>query len=261
MWYKNLCCYKITTFIYLLILTTGMDLQKLLQDLGLEEKEAKVYLALLKLGEATATLIGEKTNLDRTLIYQLANKLIEKGLVSYIIKNNVKYFSAANPKKLMEDVKEKENQLQKAMPELISLTKIREEETRVEIYRGKEGLRTILKDVIRTKKDYIAFGEEGRFQKVLPIDVQRYIKELEKNNIHERVLVREDLRGKALKSKNSDFRYLPKDYLSPVTTVVYGDKVANFIWTLPYYAILTKNKEVADSFKSHFNLLWKIARK
>lgn len=238
-----------------------MDLKKLLEDLGLEEKEAKVYLALLSLGEATATAISEKSNLDRTLIYQLTNKLIEKGLVSYIIRNNVKYFSAASPQKLIQDLKEKEEQLQKAMPQLIGLTKIKEQETKVEIYRGKEGLRTILKDIIRTKKDYIAFGEEGRFQKVLPIDVHQFLRELEKNNIHERVLVREDMKGKVLKSKNSAFKYLPKDYLSPVTILVYENKIANFIWTLPYYVILTKNKEVADSFRSHFELLWKIAKK
>ena len=47
----------------------------------------------------------------------------------------------------------------------------KKEETKVEIYRGKEGLKAVLKDIIREKKDYIAFGEEGRFQKVLPIDI------------------------------------------------------------------------------------------
>ncbi|MBI5148917.1 hypothetical protein HZA33_04530 [Candidatus Pacearchaeota archaeon] len=237
-----------------------MEFQKLFQNLGLEEKEAKVYLALLRSGEATATKIAEKTNLDRTLIYQLANKLIEKGLVSYIIKNNVKYFSATNPKKFIQDLKEKENQVRKAMPELANLMKSKEEETKVEIYRGKEGLKTILKDIIRTGKDYVAFGEEGRFQEILPIDVHRFLKELEKNNIYEKVLIRTDFRGKILKSKNSEFRYLPKEYLSPATTAIFGDKVANFIWTAPYYAILTQNKEVADSFRSYFNALWKIAR-
>jgi len=237
-----------------------MELQKILQNLGIEEKEVKVYLALLKLGEATATKIAEKTNLDRTLIYQLANKLIEIGLVSYIIKNNVKYFNATHPEKLMQDLKEKEEELQKALPELISLTKNEEQETKVEIYRGKEGLRTIIKEIIRTKKEVIAFGEEGRAEKVLPIDIHQYLKQLEKNRMHEKVLAREDLKGKLLISKNSEFRYLPKIYLSPVTTVVFGDKVANFIWTSPYYAILTKNNEVADSFRSYFKALWKIAK-
>lgn len=238
-----------------------MDIQKLLQDLGLEEKEAKVYLALLS-GEATATKIAEKTNLDRTLIYQLTNKLIEKGLVSYIIKNNVKYFSAADPRKLMQDMKEKEKLLQKAMPELVGLTKIKEEETKVEIYRGKEGLRTVLKDILRTKKDYVVFGEEGRVQKAIPIELHRFLKQVEKTNMHERVLVREDFRDKLLKTKeHSFFKYLPKDFLSPATTLVYSDKTVIFIWSLPYYAILTKNKDVADSFRTHFEVLWKIAKK
>lgn len=239
----------------------SMEIQKLLQNLGLEEKEAKVYLALLSLVEATATTISRKSNLDRTLIYQLANKLIEKGLVSYIIKNNVKYFSAANPQKLIQDLKEKEEQLQKAMPELINLTKTQEQETKVEIYRGQEGIRTILKDILRTKKDYNVIGEEGKFQKIVPIYLARFLKQIEKLNVHEYVLVREDLRGKALKSKNSIFRYVPKTYLSPVTTVIYENKTVNFIWTPPYYAILTTNKEVADSFRTHFNELWKISEK
>lgn len=238
-----------------------MDLQKLLQNLGLEEKEAKVYLALLSLSEATATIISEKTNLDRTLIYQLANKLIEKGLVSYIIKNNVKYFSATNPTKLLEDTKEKERQLQKAMPKLINLTKIKEQETKVEVYRGKEGLKTILKDILRTGRNYNVFGEEGQFQKILPIVSHQFLKQIVKMNIHEQVLVREDFREKVIKSKNSVFKYLSKNYLSPVMTVVYGNKVANFIWKSPYYAILTENKDVADSFRSQFKALWKLAKK
>lgn len=238
-----------------------MDLKKLLQKLGLEEKEANVYLALLQLGEATATLIAKKTNLDRTLIYQLANKLIERGLVSYIIKNNIRYFSATNPQKLLDDLKEKEQEVKKAMPGLVELAKAKEEETKVEIYRGKEGLRTVLKDIIRTRKDYIVFGEEGRFQETLPIGIHQFLNQIVKNNIHEKVLVREDWKGKALKSKNSEFRFLSKQYFSPVTTAIYGNKVASFIWTVPYYVILIENKEVADSFRSQFNALWKIAKK
>ncbi|HJX51118.1 hypothetical protein A3K73_04785 [Candidatus Pacearchaeota archaeon RBG_13_36_9] len=238
-----------------------MELNKLLQKLGLEEKEAKVYLALLPLGEATATLIAEKTNLDRTLIYQLANKLIEKGLVSYIIKNNVRYFSAASPKKILENLKEKQKEIEKAMPEMLELVSTKEEATKVEIYKGKEGLKTMLNDIIRTKRDYLVFGEEGRFQEVLPIDVHQFLMQLVKNKIHEKVLVREDWRGKVIKSKNSEFRYLPKKMLSPSTTVIYGNKVAIIVWTPPFHAILIENKEVAESYKVYFEALWKIAKR
>jgi sugar-specific transcriptional regulator TrmB len=238
-----------------------MDLQKILEEQGIEEKSAKVYLALLKHGESTATKISEKTGIDRTLIYQLTNKLIGLGMVSYAIKNNVKYFYAASPEKLLSDLKEKEKRLQRAIPDFMNLLKTKEEDTTVEMYRGKEGLRTVIKDIITTKQDYIAFGEEGRSQEVLPIDVKKFLRQLEKNNIHERVLIREDMRGKILKSKNSIFRFIPEEYLSPITIIVYGNKTAIFIWSSPHFVILTRNMDVAESLKNYFELLWKIAKK
>ena len=238
-----------------------MDLLQTLKNLGIEVKEASVYLALLKLKETTATKIAETTNLDRTLIYQLTNKLIERGLVAYVIKNNVKYFSAANPNKLIQDIKEKENQLHAALPELIALTKEEDKETKVEVYRGKEGIKTILREILRNKKDYVVFGEEGKLQETFPIEFEWFLKDIVKLGIKERVLVREDLRNIAWKTKNSDFRFLPKEYLSPALTVIYGNKVAIFIWKEPYYVSVILNKQVADSFRSYFELLWKIAKK
>ncbi|MFH0714321.1 MAG: helix-turn-helix domain-containing protein [Candidatus Diapherotrites archaeon] len=236
-----------------------MDLKKVLTDLRMGENEAKAYLALLKFGEATAAQAAKETKIPRTLVYPLLEKMIESGLASYVIKNGVKCFLPANPSKLMLELKEKESQLQKAMPELSKLSQSMEKETKVEVFAGKEGLKTVLKDIISQKKDYVAFGEEGRFQKTLPIDTQKFLQELEKSGIHERVLARQDTKKSILKSKNSKFKYLPKEYLTPVTTVVYGNKVANFIWTPPCHGIIIENKEMADSFRSYFENLWKIA--
>ena len=122
-----------------------MDLNKVLQNYGLEEKEAKVYLALLKIGETTATRISEETDLDRTLMYQITNKLIEKGLVAYIIKNNVKYFSAADPEILIKNLKEKELDLKKALPNLKEIQKTIQKGIKIEIYRGRKGIKTAFK--------------------------------------------------------------------------------------------------------------------
>jgi len=238
-----------------------MELKTTLTDIGLEEKEAIVYIELLKLGEATATKIAEKTSLDRTLMYQLANKLINKGLVSFVIKNNVKYFIATNPKQLLQNLQEKEQQLEKALPQLENLTKIKELDTKVEVYREREGLKTILKDMLRVGEDYLVLGEERKLQSIIPLYLDIFLKRIVKMNIHERVLIREDFRRKIPKSKNSKFKYVPRDYLSPVTTLVYGNKVAHLILSAPFYAVLTTNKELADSFRSHFELLWKISKK
>ncbi len=238
-----------------------MEIIEVLKEIGIGEKEAKVYLALLKLGEIGAGKIAKETGLDRTLIYQLTGKLIEIGIVSYVVKNNIKYFIASDPKKLIESLKEKEKKIERIMPEMISLMKEKEEETRVEVYKGREGIKTILKDVLKVKKDYVVFGEEGRLQELFPIEFEWFLKDVVKLGIKEKVLVREDLRGKAWKTKNTEFRFISKEYLSPSMTVVYGNKIVVMIWKKPFYVSLIENKEVADSYRSYFELLWKIGKK
>ena len=131
---------------------------EILQQLGLEEPEAKTYLALLDLGESTATKIAERAGLGRVHSYQILTKLIEKGLTSYIIKNNVKYFLAADPKTLLKSIQEKEQNLQKILPELKARQKLTQQDTSVEIYRGTEGLNTIFKMMLQDRQDYYMLG-------------------------------------------------------------------------------------------------------
>ena len=233
---------------------------KTLEKLGLEEKEIKIYLALLKLNQSTATKISDETRVERTLCYSIIQKLIDKGLVSYIIENNVKYFKPAPPEKLMQDLKEKEEELKQLLPELINLTKFKQEKTKAEIYQGKEGMKTVLKDIIKHKKDYLVFGEEGRFQQTLPIYSKQFMKKLEESNIKEKVLVKEGQKN-IVKSKNSEFRYISKEFMYPWSTVIYGNKTAIIVWSHPFLTILVENKEVADSYRSYFDLLWNIAKK
>jgi sugar-specific transcriptional regulator TrmB len=233
---------------------------KTLEMLGLEQKQAKIYLALLQLKQATATKISEDTRIERTLCYSIINKLIDKGLISYIIQNNVKYFKSAPPEKLMQDLKEKQEQLTNIMPQLIGLTKLNREKTRAELYQGKEGIKTVLKDIIKVGKDHIIFGEDGlQFEKLFPIYSKQFVKKLEKENIKERVLFK--AKGDMVKAKGSEFRYLPDDYFSPTCTVVYGNKTAIIIWSEPFLTILIENKEVARSYRNYFEILWGIAKK
>lgn len=238
-----------------------MDMEEILENCGLEKKEATVYIELLRLGEATATKLSQETSLDRTLMYQIANKLINKGLASYVIKDNVKYFIPVHPKQLLQNMEEKTRKLEAALPRLAGLAKEKESETKLEAYKGKEGLRAIIKDIIRTGQNYLVLGEEGKLQEILPLDLEVALKKIARLNIREKVLIREDFRGKILKSPNSEFRYIPKNYLSPATTIIYGDKVAHLLFSHPFHAVLATNKELAASFRSHFELLWKIAKK
>jgi len=231
-----------------------------LKKIGLSEKEAKVYLCLLRLDSATATQISKETEVERTLCYSILQKLIDKGFVSYVYQKETKLFKAANPRKLFEDLKEREMEIRKIMPQLISLTMNKKSYARAEIYQGIKGIQNIFREIIQEKKDYLFFcEEEGKFQKILLIYSDQFLKKIEDEGIKERVLVKKGL--KIPKSKNSYVRYLPKNYFSPISTIVFGNKIALIVWSEPYYSFLIENREVANSFESYFNLLWKIGEK
>ena len=102
-----------------------MEIIKNLQEQGLSEKEAKVYVACLELGDTTAGDVSFKSKLPRTLVYDLLSKLIEKGLIAYVIKNNIKYFKASEPQQFIKILKEKQKGNRRNFTSVNSSSKIK----------------------------------------------------------------------------------------------------------------------------------------
>lgn len=236
-----------------------MNVIKTLEHIGLEEKEAKTYIALLTLGETTATRIAEKAMLDRTLMYQLLNKLIEKGLASYVIKNNVKYFLAAEPQILLEDLEQKKSELKEAIPLLNKQRQSQEEETKVEVYKGRKGIYTIIRMIVTENTPYYAIGGLQQAYSEFEAENLAVMRQLEKKNIQGKMIVR--TKDDFHIGTNEDYRYVPETMIASTTTMILGNKVITFVWSKPYHAILIENEEVARSNKSTFDYLWSIAQK
>lgn len=237
-----------------------MDI-KILRKLGFNEKEIQVYLTLLRLGTITASKVSTETNIDRATCYRYIDSLIHKGAVSYVIKNNVKYFNAAHPEKILKDIQEKEKEYKKILPDLLSLSKLPKEETIAEVYKGKDGIKTVLRNILKTKKEHYVLGDEGHFQDLMPVFFRQFINTCLRDRIKERVLCSEKVKKEIQKFdyKYSETRALPHDTVLPTTTLVYGDKIVLFDWILPYSAVIIKNKNMASSYKNYFELLWKTA--
>lgn len=237
-----------------------MEIKKVLGGLGLSEGEVKVYLALLKLGSVPISKIKEETNLHRTTIYDFVEKLLNKGLAGYVIKNNVRYYKAAHPSRLVDFIKEKEESVREIIPQLTRLTEFKKEEIKVELYKGEEGLKTLINDVLRVKKDIVVLGvDELKFKEKFPIVVEQYFKKEEETGIKERLLASEDTEF-IFDKKTTNYRFIPEKFFNPTSTMVYGDKVAILIWE-PFIIIMIENKGLADSYRKYFELLWKIAKK
>lgn len=247
-----------------------METLDALRKFGLAEKEAKAYLSLLGLGEALASEVASKTNIPRQLVYDLFERLIELGLVSFVIKDNKKYFRASPPEQLTYILQEKENALLNIMPELKKIQSIEEhKKPKIEVYEGVEGMKTILNDVLRIeKKELIVYGSSKSSFEVIPVFMENWHNRRIKQKLNVRIIYNETnetkKRIKEFKQtlKLMNVKYLPIEVLTPTATLIYGNKIALTVWLKNEpYVTLIESKELREIYKEYFEAIWKIAKK
>lgn len=237
-------------------------LMESLQKLGLNEREINIYTTLLKYNPLQATKIAEKTGIDRATTYRIIQKLIKKGFASYFTKNNVKYFDATEPDMLLDYVNETKDEIEKLLPILNSLKRKSEAKTKVNIFEGKEGMKTVAKDIIKTSQDYFILGYEGQFSKIFhETYLEQYLRKLKNKNIKERIIVKKGTKMPKKYTKNSEIGFISEKYAGPSTIIIYGNKIGHVIWAKPYYIIIIENEEINKSFRKYFDLIWKISSK
>lgn len=241
-----------------------------LKEFGLSEKEAKVYLCLLGLGEALASEIAKKTEIARQLIYDIFERLIELGLVSFVVKDNKKYFRSAPPQQLTSILKEKQNAIQEVMPEFKKIQKSKEcKKPKIEVYEGIQGMKTVLGDILRTeKKELIVYGSSKSSFEVIPIFMEQWHKKRIKQKLTVRIIYNktEETQKRVKEYKETlklmEVKYLPINVLSPTATLIYSNKIALMVWLKNEpYATLIESKELKNIYKEYFEMIWKIAKK
>ena len=228
-------------------------------EVGLTKNEAKIYLSLIDLGPSLAGVISRKTGIHRRSVYDAIERLIEKGLIGYITNNNRKYFQAVNPRKLLDLIKEKEELINKILPDLEKKYNFIKEKQETLFFRGKQGIKSIFEDQINEAKEILIFGASKGVSEVL----KYYLPIYNKRRINKKIKIKiiYDIKSKSKHSKIplSEIRYLP--YKSYATTNIYANKVAIILWQENPLAILINDKKIAQSYREYFNLMWKTAKK
>jgi sugar-specific transcriptional regulator TrmB len=123
-------------------------MNKELEKLGLDNKEASVYLALLELGEGNIQQIAKKSGVKRTTVYDIIESLKKKRLLSSARKKKKELFYAENPKRLEDELEEKKHTLRQILPELLSITNSLDKKPKVRFYEGIEGIKEVYKDAL-----------------------------------------------------------------------------------------------------------------
>ena len=241
-----------------------MDNQAL-KKIGLTDSEIKVYLSLLKLGSVTTGILTKETKLHKSRVYECLNRLIEKGLVGYVVGDFAKYFSATHPERLLDYLDERKKQIdaekeeiQKIIPELLKEKRYNIEETEVQIFKGKEGLKTIHFDIIRNAKEILYIGAKGKVITEIKYFFENYERDRIKKNISQKFLCTDEFKETILINKPlTKYKYSSKKWDSKNVVFIYADKVIDVIWLEEPIAVMIKNGEVAKSYKLVFDLLWK----
>ncbi|MEK6846583.1 MAG: helix-turn-helix domain-containing protein [Nanoarchaeota archaeon] len=234
-----------------------MEFEQSLQKAGLTGNEAVVYLQLLKQGEQSANEIAKRIGMDRTLGYTVLNHLLEKGMVSYIVKFKKKFFKASDPSNLLSPIKEKEVFIGELIENLKQVKTEEKIEHEIKVYEGKEAIRNLY-NIFRGCKEMLALGATGRAYDLI-YESPALTKELIKEGMGGKIITSRKYRGHPM-TKISKIQTRYSDYECEATTTIFGNYLMIHLAKNKPLVILIKNKEIADTYKKHFAVLWKAAK-
>jgi sugar-specific transcriptional regulator TrmB len=243
---------------------------KLLEEIGLTKGEIKTYLALLKLGPSSTGPLSKESQVSRSKLYSILDKLEKKGLVSHVEKNGIIYFQAVEPKKIKDYINEKENSLQKLKKDFEDfLPTLENHQTKtknqiVTIYQGIKGLMTAHEHTyLKLKKgdEYHYIGIPKDQPEIQHMYWQRDHIRRDKVGIKAKLLFNKDTDKEVLKNRNSyklcDARYMPTDIKTPAWFGTYKDTLMISVPSENPITIEIISQEIADAFEAYFQEFWK----
>lgn len=234
---------------------TTEKITRVLEKLGFSPNEIKVYLTLNAQGSTTAGKISKLAKIDRSSAYNSLKILQEKGMVSYALIGNVKYFQATGPKRLLDYLKEQEQDVKEILPELHARHKAKKVEGQVRLFKGLKGIRSIFYDIIRTGEDNYVYGSEGQFSERMPEFAHQFLRMKKEKGMKTFMILRKG--REEIDTSKKNYRYAPGIKESPAVTNIYGNKVAIIIWTDEPEGIIIENAAAAKAYKSYFDFMWK----
>ncbi|MDP3765495.1 MAG: helix-turn-helix domain-containing protein [Nanoarchaeota archaeon] len=228
-----------------------MDKEQVLQNFGLTEAEVGLYITLLTIGEASASELAEKTNTNRTFTYDRLKKLLDSGFVSYVVKDNKKYFKAADPSQLLSILKEKEEQIKSILPELEKLKTEQIKGPKIEVFSSKKGIRTVLNLILKERKEILIHGSINKFKEAMESYYEIWTQRRLNEKIKAKILTNEEI-----EMPLSEINLLSEEEKSSITTFTFGDKVIIILWSDVPVAVHIESKEIAKDNALFFNSIW-----
>ncbi|PIN74463.1 hypothetical protein COV18_07465 [Candidatus Woesearchaeota archaeon CG10_big_fil_rev_8_21_14_0_10_37_12] len=240
-----------------------------LEELGLTNAESKIYLELLRLGESKVGEIIKRLPISASNIHDALDKLVKKGLVTFVVKNNIKHYFAPNPKNLnvlldkqKKKVQETEKELKALLPRLQSITQLTEKKQDAEVFIGINGLKNSFRKLVEGGKK----GQEMTFfYTYSKTDVgitHKFFAKMDIEDIYKNIPMKgicsKEYEPLFKKRKKSKVHAKFTDWPIPSNIDMYNGKTLITAWTEIPIGFLISSKEITVSFE---RLFWDVWRK
>lgn len=232
-----------------------------LEKIGFTHSQAKVYLTLLESGQSKVGRIIEKSGLQSSVVHNNLNKLVDRGMINFILSGKVRLYSIADPKVLSKYVEEQKKEIDSLIPSFEKRFN-KKTKTGVEVYKGERGLKTAFTEEYEKvpkngKVQFLALPYEQHHEK----EVQEFFQKVnlylfEKNCIIEGIgseKVRE-LWSKLYKHKNYKFKFVKENF--PFDINIFEDSILISIWGEEPIVIRIKDEEFVKQTKRYFKEKW-----
>lgn len=244
----------------------------ILQKIGLDEKEALVYNASLRIGKATADQLAKEAAILRTTTYHQIGTLIERGLMSSFVVGKKTFYIAAAPTELAALLEKREvaltshkMELQQVLPELLSIYSKQGDRPVVRFFPSKDGL-TAMRDIVLQMegRELLIVSTYDKFLDVFnQTERDLFSKRRTAAGISTRVLYTEN----PLLSKKHPYipkRYAPKNVrILPKTDANLGFDIYIFDQSICFssleadcWGVMISGKAVAESIKVLYEVAW-----
>lgn len=234
-------------------------MEHLLKQLGLTDHEVSVYKALLEEGASLAGRITRKTGIHRRNVYDCLERLIQKGLVGYIQKNNTKEYSVKNPQLILENIKQQEEEWQELMPTLLAKYESKEKNETI-FYRGKKSIQLVFEDQLNKGKEILVHATSKEIEEELKYFFPKYHRSRIKKKIKYKMLFDSQYKGKVTDFDETKIKYLPNFNSTNVSQYIYDNTVAIIAWHEEPIAIMIREPVIVQSYRERFEVMWKLAK-
>lgn len=247
----------------------NMDTQQLLEKLGLDQREAEIYQALLELGPQLPQYIARNTGIKRTTLYEIFPEMIKRGLIVEITQGKRRLFQAVSPDRLFSDYERRYKEIKANITDLTAIYRLQGLRPKIEVYEGFDGMKKFYMSTLKSKEVIKCFVQPAKYNpRVLDWLVHEYVAARVKRGVEVKAIVPDD-------DASEYFMELNKQHLRTgvkvplakakfrIEGMIQGNRIyfASYEKGGPLIGIIIESKPIADTLATLFDLAWEGAER